>query len=188
LNETALLALLQQKDESAFRELVTRFQDRVFNTCMGILQHEADAEDAAQEVFLQVYQAIHKFKGESSIGTWIYRVAVSKCLDQLRKKKRKKRLGLITPLFGNGNAPIYEQAEWIHPGIQQERKEDAMLLFKMINALPENQRIAFLLHKLEDLNYREIAEILGISEGAVDSLLQRSKQNLRKKLSALKKT
>ena len=70
-----------------------------------------------------------------------------------------------------------------HPGVQQERKEDAAMLFKMVDELPENQRTAFILNKVEDMSYREIGDILSISEAAVDSLLQRAKQNLRKKLS-----
>ncbi|MBK6635133.1 MAG: RNA polymerase sigma factor [Chitinophagaceae bacterium] len=78
--------------------------------------------------------------------------------------------------------PLHEPKDFNHPGVLQENKEDAALLFKMIGQLPENQRSAFILNKVEELSYREIAAILNTTEPAVDSLLQRAKQNLRKKL------
>ena len=78
--------------------------------------------------------------------------------------------------------PVYEPEDFNHPGLLQEKKEDAAILFKVIDQLPENQRTAFVLNKVEELSYREIAAILNTTESAVDSLLQRAKQNLRKKL------
>jgi RNA polymerase sigma-70 factor (ECF subfamily) len=86
-------------------------------------------------------------------------------------------------MFGNDNAPIYELPNFHHPGVAMDKKEDAALLFEAIRQLPENQQTAFILNKLEDCSYNEIAEIMQVSEGAVDSLLQRAKQNLRKNLS-----
>ncbi len=185
MTEQELLSGLRNGEEPAFRELVTRFQDNVFNTALGLLQHHNDAEDIAQEVFIQVYRSISQFKGDSSLLTWIYRITVTKSLEVLRSKKRKKRFGFISSLFGEDNKPVHDPGDFNHPGIQQERKEDAAILFKMINQLPENQRTAFILNKVEELSYREIAAILNVSEPAVDSLLQRAKQNLRKKLNEL---
>jgi RNA polymerase sigma factor (sigma-70 family) len=183
LTEQELLTALCNGEEPAFKELVTRFQDRVFNTALGLLQHVTDAEDIAQEVFIQVYRSIHQFKGDALLSTWIYRITVTKSLDLLRSKKRKKRFGYVSSIFGNDNRLVHEPGDFNHPGIQQERKEDAALLFKMVDELPENQRTAFILNKVEELSYREIADILKTTESAVDSLLQRAKQNLRKKLS-----
>jgi RNA polymerase sigma factor (sigma-70 family) len=182
LTEEELVFGLRQGDESAFRELVTQFQDRIFNTALGLLQHHTEAEDIAQEVFIQVFRSIQSFKGESLLSTWIYRITVTKSLDHLRSKKRKKRFGFLSTLFGDYNMPVYEPEDFNHPGVLQENKEDAAILFKMIDQLPENQRTAFVLNKVEDLSYREIAAILNTTESAVDSLLQRAKQNLRKKL------
>jgi RNA polymerase sigma-70 factor (ECF subfamily) len=93
-------------------------------------------------------------------------------LDLLRKKKRKKRFGFITSLFGEDHKPVYEPQDFNHPGVLQENKEDAALLFKLVNELPESQRTAFILNKVEELSYREIAAVLQTSEAAVDSLLQ----------------
>jgi len=182
LTETELILRLREGDEPAFRELVTSYQDMVFNTAIGFLQNSTDAEDIAQEVFIRVYRSIHQFKGDALLSTWIYRITVTQCLDHIRSKKRKKRFGFMNALFGQDNQPLAEPAEFNHPGIQQEQKEEAAILFKMIEQLPENQRIAFILNKVEDLSYRQIADILKTTESAVDSLLQRAKQNLRKKL------
>ncbi len=185
MTEQELIIGLRNAEEWAFKELVTQFQHKVYNTALGLLQHETDAEDIAQEVFIQVYRSIHQFKGESLLSTWIYRITTTKSLDHLRSKKRKKRFGFVSNLFGDNNQPVHDQGDFNHPGVQQERKEDAAQLFKLVNELPENQRTAFLLSKVEELSYREIADILNTSEPAVDSLLQRAKQNLRKKINNL---
>jgi RNA polymerase sigma factor (sigma-70 family) len=182
LTEEELLFGLRHRDESAFKELVTQFQDKVFNTALGLLQNHTEAEDIAQEVFIQVFKSIQGFKGESLLSTWIYRITITKSLDHLRSRKRKKRFGFLSVLFGDNNLPVYEPEDFNHPGVLQEKKEDAAILFKVINQLPENQRTAFVLNKVEELSYREIAAILNTTEPAVDSLLQRAKQNLRKKL------
>lgn len=185
MTEQELVIALCNKEEPAFRELVGIYQDKVFNLALGYLQHEADAEDIAQEVFIQVYRSIQSFKGNSKLSTWIYRIVVTKSLDQLRSRKRKKRFGFVRSLFGENNEPIHEPGDFNHPGILHENKEDARLLFQLVDELPENQRTAFLLNKVEELSYREIADILQTTEPAVDSLLQRAKQNLRKKINNL---
>jgi RNA polymerase sigma-70 factor (ECF subfamily) len=185
LTEQELIYGLRNGEEPAFKELVQQYQDRVFNTSLGLLQQHADAEDIAQEVFIQVYRSIANFKAESKLSTWIYRITVTKCLDLQRSKKRKKRFGFITNLFGAGNTPLYEPENFDHPGVQLDRKEEAGILFKLVNQLPENQCTAFILNKVEELSYREIAAIMKVTEPAVDALLQRAKQNLRKKISQL---
>ena len=185
MTEQELVYGLRNGDEFAFKELVLLFQDRVFNTSLGLLQHSVDAEDIAQEVFIQVYRSIHQFKEEAKLSTWIYKITVTKCLDHLRSKKRKKRFGFVSSLFGPDNKPVYEPEAFDHPGVQLDRKEDAALLFKLVDQLPENQRTAFILNKVEELSYKQIADILNTSEPAVDSLLQRAKQNLRKKINEL---
>ncbi len=185
MTEQELLFGLRHGEESAFRELVTQFQDKVFNTALGLLQHHNEAEDIAQEVFIQVFRSIQNFKGESLLSTWIYRITVTKSLDHLRSKKRKKRFGFISSLLNDDNQPAFEPEDFNHPGVLQEKKEDAAILFAIIDQLPENQRAAFILNRVEDLSYREIAAILNTTESAVDSLLQRAKLNLRKKLNNL---
>jgi RNA polymerase sigma-70 factor (ECF subfamily) len=182
LQEQELILQLKNANEQAFRHLVATYQQRVYNTALGLLQQEADAEDIAQEVFIQVYKSITQFKGDAALATWLYRITVTKSLDFLRSKKRKKRFGFITNLFGSDNTPMYEPQNFHHPGVAMDKKEDAALLFEAISQLPQNQQTAFILNKLEDCSYIEIAEIMQVSAGAVDSLLQRAKQNLRKNI------
>jgi len=180
LNEVELIQGLRNGDEAAFKFLVKNYQDRVYNTAIGIVQNAEDAEDVAQEVFIQVFRSIHSFKEESKLSTWIYRITTSRALDLLRSRKSKKRFGFLQRLFGDSNETLYELPDFNHPGVALDRKENAALLFKAINQLPENQKIAFTLHKLEDLSYQEISEVMQISVAAVESMMHRAKQNLRK--------
>lgn len=180
MTEQDLIQGLKSGNEAAFKYLVETYQDRVFNTAIGIVQNAEDAEDVAQEVFIQVYRSIHNFKGESKLSTWLYRIATTRALDLLRTRKSKKRSGIIQRLFGEDNEPVFELPDFNHPGVALDRKENAAKLFKAIGELPENQRIAFTLHKLEDLSYQEVSEVMQTSLPAVESLMHRAKQNLRK--------
>ena len=180
MTEQELIQGLKNRDELAFRELVLKYQDRVYNTVLGYVHHTADAEDLAQEVFIKIHHSIHQFREDSGLFTWIYRIAVTQSLDFLRKKKSQKRFGFIMNLFGNDNRPNYEPVDFHHPGVQLDRKEDAAKLFVLINNLPENQKTALLLNKIEDLSYAEIAAIMQTTVPAVESLLHRAKQSLRK--------
>jgi RNA polymerase sigma-70 factor (ECF subfamily) len=182
LNERELIALLKKKDRAAFKIIVESWQDMVYNTAIGFLQNAQDAEDTAQEVFMQVFESIASFKEESKFSTWIYRITVSKSLDHLRKKKRKKRFAFVQSLYGNNNGLMIEPPDFFHPGIKIENKENSAVLFKTIEQLPANQKTAFVLNKIENLSYSEIGEIMKSSESAVDALLQRAKKNLRKNL------
>ena len=182
MTEWELIEQLRQGDETAFREIVATWQDMVFNTSLGILQQNEDAEDVTQEVFIQVHGSINQFKGDAKFSTWLYRIAVSKSLDHLRKKKRKKRFGFMQSLFGKNDELVYDPPDFHHPGVATEKKEDAQILFKAVKELPENQHIAFVLNKMEGLSYRDISEVMKLSESAVDALLHRAKSNLRRKL------
>ena len=184
MNEQELIQGLRNGEEPAFKYLVENYQDRVYNTIIGIVQNAEDAEDVAQEVFIQVFKSIHTFKGESKLSTWIYRIATTRALDLLRSRKSKKRFGFLQRLFGEGNEPLHEIPDFNHPGVALDQKENAAVLFKAINRLPENQKLAFTLHKLEDLSYQEISEVMKTSVAAVESLMHRAKLNLRKILTA----
>jgi RNA polymerase sigma-70 factor (ECF subfamily) len=181
LNERELIARLKNRDRAAFKMVVESWQSMVYNTALGFLQNAEDAEDTAQEVFMQVYESVNSFKEESKFSTWIYRIAVSKCLDHIRKKKRKKRFAFVQSLYG-ANENVVEPPDFFHPGVSMENKENAAVLFKAIEKLPKNQKAAFVLNKIESLSYLEIAEILQISDSAVDALLQRAKKNLQNHL------
>lgn len=182
MDQPELIVQLQQGDESAFTKLVDEYQNMVYNTVLGIVQQADDADDITQEVFIQVYQSVSSFKGDSKFSTWLYRIAVSKALDHEKKKKRKKRFGFIQSMFGGDNGEEIDAVEFDHPGIKMENKEHAAALFAALKQIPENQRVAFTLHKLEGRPYQEIAEIMDNSLYAVESLMSRAKTNLKKEL------
>ncbi|MEO6730361.1 MAG: RNA polymerase sigma factor [Ferruginibacter sp.] len=179
----ALIDKLKLGDQSGFTEAMDLYQDMVYNTAIGIVQNADDADDITQEVFVQVYLSINTFKGESKLSTWLYRITISKALDHEKKKKRKKRFGFVQSIFGNQENNHHDHAiEFDHPGIQLEKKERAGELFKALKQLPDKQRIAFTLHKLEGQSHQEIAEIMNTSLYAVESLMGRAKTNLKKVL------
>lgn len=176
----ALINKLKQGDQSGFTAVMDLYQDMVYNTAISIVQNPDDADDITQEVFVQVYLSINSFKGESKLSTWLYRITISKALDHEKKKKRKKRFAFIQSLFGNHDAEQLHPVEFNHPGVQLEKKERAAELFKALKKLPDKQRLAFTLHKIEGQSYQEIAEILNTSLYAVESLMGRAKTNLKK--------
>lgn len=180
MNQPELVEQLQHGDEAAFKRLVDDYQVMVYNTALGIVQNADDADDIAQEVFIQVFRSVSSFKGDSRFSTWLYRIAVNKALDHEKKKKNKNRLGFVHRLFGGHEADT--ETEFNHPGVQLEKKERANELFKALKKIPDKQRIAFTLHKLEGQSNQEIAEIMNTTLYAVESLMSRAKINLKKEL------
>ena len=182
MNEWELIEQLKQGDQSAFKFIVDTWKDMVYNTALSIVQQEEDAEDVTQEVFVQVYQSIEGFKRESKFSTWLYRITLSKAMDHERRKKRKKRFAFVKSLFGEGSEVVVDPPDFNHPGVSLDNKEKAAILFKAMESLPDNQRMAFVLNKVEGLSYQEISEVMETTVSAIESLLHRAKTNLRKEL------
>ncbi len=179
MNDSQLISDLQSGAQSAFRELVADYQDRVYNTCLGLLQNEEDAEECAQDVFIEVYRSVNSFRGESKLSTWIYRIATTKSLEVIRKRKRLKRFAFLKSISGDQGDDV-QVAGFDHPGVLLEQKENAQALFQAIGQLPESQRVAFTLHKVEGLPYQEICEVMELSLSSVESLMFRARKNLQK--------
>ena len=182
MNQPELIVLLQQGDESAFTKLVDEWQKMVYNTALGIVQNADDADDITQEVFIQVYQSVSSFKGESKFSTWLYRITVSKALDHEKKRTRKKRFGFMQRFSGGARDESLHPVEFDHPGVKMEKKERARELFEALKKIPDKQRIAFTLHKIEGQRHDEVAEIMNTTVYAVEALMSRAKINLRKEL------
>lgn len=146
----------------------------MYNTALSYVLNEKDAEEVTQDVFVKIYQHAAKFRGQAAVGTWIYRITVNAALNQIKKKKRFTflKFGQTVP-----DLPVFN-----HPGVQLEKSEDAQLLFKAIEQLPETQKTAFILSFVEELPRQEVADIMETSLKAVESLLQRAKKNLRSSL------
>lgn len=183
--ETNLLSALQSGDQEAFRYLVEKFGSKVRRTCMGFVHSESDADDLAQEVFVEVFLSSSKFRGESSISTWVYRIAVNKSLNFLRSAGRRKLRTLFETLTGEEKEYVKEPESGREdlPDERLQQKERSKIIGEAMGKLPENQRTAFVLSKYDDLSYHEIAGIMNISLSSVESLLFRARQNLRKLLS-----
>ncbi|RZK59881.1 MAG: RNA polymerase sigma factor [Pedobacter sp.] len=174
------------KNEVNFDLLYHKYKNLVFNLCLNYTFDIDDAADITQEVFVKVYQKQHQFDPESgSEKNWITGITINQCLDFLKAKRRKKRFGLITSLFyPNSSEPINEAVSLNHPGILLEQKEEFRKLLNIIYKLPNQQKTAVVLLKIEGRTQKEVAEIMGISVKAVESLFQRAKQHIRNKLSA----
>lgn len=172
--------------EKEMTQFVNKFRDKVFRTCLGFVQNADDANDLTQDVFLTVIESLGSFRNEAQLSTWVYRIAVNKSLNYLKKKKTRSIFQNLETLFTRKDAT--ENHEFIHnPLIEKEhRQETAKLLKNALDRLPENQRIAFTLSKYEDQSNGEIATIMDVSVPAVESLLHRAKLNLQKSLQSLR--
>ncbi len=183
MDENKLLDELKDGNRDAFKNLVQQYQNKVINTCFKFVQNKEDAEDVAQEVFIEVYQSISGFREEAKLSTWIYRIAVTKSLDFIRRKKRKKRFSQLHSILGFENQSEEIPApESSNPHTVIENQERSQILQQAIDSLAENQKIAVTLNKYEGFSYNEIAEIMETSLSAVESLIHRAKKNLLKKL------
>jgi RNA polymerase sigma factor (sigma-70 family) len=160
---------------------VEHYKDKIFNTVSNIVQDEDEADDCSQEVFIKVYESIGGFKGESALGTWIYRIAVTKSLDNLRKKKSRSKLQTLLPWWMPEEKRSTESS-FNHPGVLLENKEKAAVLFKALGSLPDKQKTAFTLIRIQGMSYAEVCDIMGQGVKAVESLVSRAKENLEKKL------
>jgi RNA polymerase sigma factor (sigma-70 family) len=180
--DAELVAQLQQGSEVAFRTLVDRYQDRVYSTAFSLLRSAEEAEDVAQEVFVEVYQTIGRFRGEATLSTWLYRLTASRALQQSRRLKAKKRFAYFTSLLGFDNQVLHEPPDHAHPLALLEGEQQLRLLLNHIDRLPGQQQVAFTLRHEQELSYEEIAAVLDTTVSAVESLLFRARQTLRRHL------
>ena len=176
-----MIEKLKANDRAAFNELVTLYKNNVINTCYRFLLDQQDAEDISQEVFIEVYQSIHSFRGDAKLSTWIYRITVTKCLDEIKKRNRKKRISSIGKLLH-----IDFLSNWIAGGTMPDKtlheNEKLREVEIVLNSLPENQRVAFTLSKIDGFNNNEIATIMNTSTIAVESLIYRAKKKTSEEL------
>jgi len=155
----------------------------VVNTCYRFVFNHEDAEDLAQEVFIEVHRSLDRFREESKLSTWIYRIAVTKSLDHLRRLKRKKRFSSLKRIIGvDDPADSIPAPARDNPADALSDKERVAVLRDALDALPDNQKTAFLLSKQDGYSNQEIADILQTTVPAVESLVHRAKKNLQSRL------
>jgi RNA polymerase sigma factor (sigma-70 family) len=165
-----------------FETLYNEHKILVYNVALNYLQNIEDAEEITQDVFVQLHESLSKFKEQSNIKTWIYRITINKCLDFIKHKTSQKRFFIFGKKSEN-ELELQNISTFEHPGILLENKENAAVLFKSINELNENQKTAFILSKVDGLSNPEISEIMQLSISSVESLVFRAKTTLKEKLS-----
>ena len=180
--DAELVAQLREGNEAAFRTLVARYQDRIYATAFSLLRSAEEAEDVAQEVFVEVYQTVAQFRGEASLNTWLYRLATSRALQHRRRLQTRKRFAYFTSLLGFDNQVLHEPPDHAHPLALLEGQQQLALLVHHIGRLPGPQQVAFTLRHEQELSYQEIAAVLDTTIAAVESLLFRARQTLRRHL------
>jgi RNA polymerase sigma-70 factor (ECF subfamily) len=142
-----------------------------------------DAEDLSQEVFLEILKSISRYKKNASLYTWIYRITVNKSLDHLRRQKKRNIFQTVGSFVRVSSDGIKRDDNKLAAmDTRHEDNENRKILDNAVNSLPENQKIAFILNKYEEMTYKEIAEIMDLSLSSVESLIHRAKLNLQKKL------
>jgi RNA polymerase sigma-70 factor (ECF subfamily) len=175
MDETELILKFKEGDKFAFQELVEKYQDSVINASYRFLRNREEAEEVAQEVFLKVYQSASSYQPKAKFSTWLFRIVVNSCLNQLRDKKKFSSSELDEDL----PAPAQDQ-----PDESLEREELKSLVREAIDSLPEYQITVIILNQYEGFSYQDMAKILDCSLSAIESRLFRAKENLKKQLNA----
>lgn len=176
MSDEQLIHEILSGDTSAFKTLMEKYQSQVFRTTMGFLHSKEDAEDITQDIFVKVYQSLTSFKGESEFSTWLYTVTVNMSINFITRNRKNRLLQSLEDIFSR---PSSEKT----PLEQLEESERDQRIRKAIDSLSEKQRTAFILSKYEELPQKTIASVMNTSEGAIEQLLQRAKNNLQRKLS-----
>jgi len=181
-----LMLQVRDDDNGAFEMLVERFQHRLVAVMHHVVGNAEEAEDLAQEVFLRVYRARKKYRPRSKFSTWLFTIANNLALNCLRSRQRKP----VVPLAVHDSGPLGPRPaeQLVHdrgggPTHRLQQEELAAIIRQALEGLNERQRVAVVLNKFEDMNYAEVAEVMGLTTKAVKSLLSRARENLRVALS-----
>jgi RNA polymerase sigma-70 factor, ECF subfamily len=180
--DTRLMLRVRDEEPRAFEELVEKYQHRLVAVLHHLVGNAEEAEDLAQEVFLRIYKARKKYRARAKFSTWLFTIANNLALNALRSKRRKAAV----PLDASDSGPLGPRpAERLvrdrgeQPSQHLQQQELAAVIRRALDGLNERQRAAVLLNKFEEMNYAEIAEVMGLTTKAVKSLLSRARSNLR---------
>lgn len=185
MTDRELVQKIIDSDEAAFKELVETHQLFVIRTCYALVHDREDAQDLAQEVFIEILKSVATFRGKAKLSSWIYRIAVNKSLNHLKKYRRRDTFLIFS--FHDADGKVKEEQitnHNEHSGGDEVMEEEELkeALHTAIDGLPVKQKIAFTLHKYEELPYSEIAEVMNVSLSSVESLIHRARLNLKKRL------
>ncbi|MFN3422227.1 MAG: RNA polymerase sigma factor [Armatimonadota bacterium] len=189
MEEQYLIERAKQGDYNAFMQLIEPHEKRLYNLALKITGSREDAEDVLQDTLLSALEHLHDFRGDAAFGTWLYRIAMHNAFRILRKRRGSESVSLeelITEKVDEDEDTIPHPefiAEWRDPAEVAEQNELKRILEEAIQQLPESYRAVFLLRDVEGLSTKEVADILGISEGNVKVRLLRARLKLREILS-----
>lgn len=178
--DAELVRRCREGDQEAFRTLVTRYHPRIFNLIYSLVKDRDEADDLTQEVFIKAFRSLAGFKGQAQVYTWLYRIAVNRCLDWLKNRGRRPEMSLE-------RVEVYRTDEDTlqSPGTadaETEQRELGRALEKALRALSPDYRVALTLREVDGLSYEEIAEVIDCSVGTVKSRLFRARAQLQRML------
>ncbi len=178
--ERQLVQKCKNGDIRSFELLIESYQKKIFNIAFRMLGNQEDALDVTQEVFIKIYKSISSFKEESSLSTWIYRIATNVCLDELRKRKKTKMVSMDSPIqLNGGEINVQMQDQGLHPDELIEQKELKTQIKKAINCLKDEHKIVIILRDINGYSYEEISKIMECSLGTVKSRINRARNSLK---------
>lgn len=181
-DDRRLIAACLGGKRDAFGELVSRYQGRLYNAAIRLVDNAEDAADVVQDAFLNAFTSLSSFKGDSEFFTWLYRIAFNTAISL--KRKKRPTVSLEAGRAGGNSIDPDDPNEYIRPGAALERTEDERQLRAAMARLSHEHREALVLKDIEGLKYEEMAEILGVPVGTVRSRLHRARTELRDLLEA----
>jgi len=186
-DDQTLVRDAQKGDMTAFEELVSRHRDKVYARAYSMMRNEEEAVDLSQEAWVKGWQRLRQFQGESSFGTWMTRIVINLCLDQLRKQKRQRTESIEAMNEESGGVERQMPVITVNPTAGLEREELRGRIDRGLAQLSHEHRTALILHEFEQMEYKEIAKAMGCSIGTVMSRLFYARRKLAALLADLKK-
>ena len=185
-DDAALVRAAQRGDMGAFEELVARHRDKIYARAYSMMRNEEEAIDLSQEAWVKGWQRLRQFQGESSFGTWLTRIVINLCLDQLRKQKRHRTDSIEAMSEESGGVERQMPIVNVNPTAGLERAELRQRIDRALGQLSYEHRTALVLHEFEEMEYKEIAKTMGCSIGTVMSRLFYARRKMAALLADLK--
>ena len=178
VSEKELLLKAKEGSEAAFEEIIKMYQQKVCSTIFYMVKNENIVEDLAQEDFIKVYKNISKFNEESSLYTWIYRITMNTCIDEIKKEKKITYINTyIETEDGNIEVQFEDESQRLDDILESKIRKESLV--KAIKSLPSEQRALIVLRDIRQFKYMEIAEMLNLNLGTVKSKINRARQALK---------
>ena len=186
-DDRTLVQAAQQGEMAAFEELVARHRDKIYARAYSMMRNDEEAVDLSQEAWVKGWQRLRQFQGDASFGTWMTRVVINLCLDQLRKHKRQRTESIEAMDDESGGVERHMPVVTVNPTAGLERTELRQRIDRALGLLSHEHRTVLVLHEFEDMEYKEIAKTMGCSIGTVMSRLFYARRKLAALLADLKK-